>query len=175
MAISRQRESRLVEEHADTVRRLEQRISQLQNANVTELTQRLKTMTDQRNMLQRQLDARQEVSPAGPSHYEVLLSMATCMNRMGKEVDESGSILREFEPRQTFQDHVHQLVKKCLDGSGLGVRDVGERQVRVFGLLNPVYSAASQRNEHVEFATRVSAEMVKTAKRKKRDEFGRQF
>ena len=168
-----QRMARSNEQHAATQLILEQRITQLQSADVRELTQRLKTMTDNRNMLQRQLDHSQQRVVPGPTHYETLLAMAVCMNKMGKEDEDSGSLI--FEPKLSFQEHSNLLVKKCLEDCGLSLKQVGDCQTRVFGLLNKVYVAGAQRGEHVDVVTRISAGMAKVGRKKQRghDEFGR--
>jgi hypothetical protein len=177
ISISQQRESRLNAEHAETARKLEQRILQLQTADVKELTQRLKTTTADKNALQLRINDQLDASPES-TRYETLLAMAMCMNKMGKEEKDTGSLLRQFEPKPSFQDHVNKVVKRCLEGSGLNVREVGERQTEVFRLLNTVYVAGAQRGEHVDFVTTTKGKMVKSAggeKKRRFDEFGRPF
>ena len=79
----------------------------------------------------------------GTTPYLSLLNMAQCMSMMGEREEE----LDSDNPRPTFQDYVNRLVRKCLEGSGLGLHEVGQRQTRVFGLLNRVYMTAATRRE----------------------------
>jgi hypothetical protein len=109
----------------------------------------------------------------GTSHYKILLGMAQCMNLMGsREEDEDND-----SPSPTFQDHVHLLVRKCLEGSGFGVRQVGQCQMEVFQLLNGVYNTAAATWREKELRERepvlpawIAGAMVKEPKRKRAEE-----
>jgi hypothetical protein len=99
------------------------------------------------------------------SHYKALLAMAECMSLMGEREEEE---LDSENPKPTFQDHVHLLVRKSLEGSGLGFREVGRRQMEVFGLLNHVYVTAASKRERVPvLGTWLTGAMVKEPKRRR--------
>lgn len=106
------------------------------------------------------------------SHYKILLEMAECMSLIGEREEEE---LDSDHPTPTFQDHVHLLVRKCLEGSRLGVREVGRCQMEVFGLLNHVYVTAASKREkiHVLVSTLTGAAAKVPKRRRISNENGR--
>ena len=89
-----------------------------------------------------------------PTVYELLLQMAECMSQMGirrknlpgPEKDADVHFNQGATPA-VFQPHVNKLVALCSKGFGLGPKEVGERQTRVWGLLADVYLVAGAKKE----------------------------
>ena len=103
------------------------------------------------------------------SPYSALLAMAECMSGLGERDDES------FDPEPSFQTRVHNLVTKCLERSGLSIREVGKRQMEVFGFLNPVFLDAVRlngRDRGISTDARVTYELKKEGFEAKRRRVG---
>ena len=187
-----QRQLEPVQKYEERCRLLSARISDLEGGKLGVVETEARQLRDRNRALAQQVEHLMGPATPGPTHFDVLYDMAKCMNRMGKEEETvwrmrfvvcyvlcslvfflQNSDDLSAPPRITFQDHVKTLVKKCLEGSGVGQQGAASRQHEVFALLNAVYCAAIQRGEEVGIAERaLRVGMVKIQRKRPRVEWG---
>ena len=169
-----EKEARLREESAKAYRELEMKV-RMPTKDERELRQSLQSLEERNKVLERRAREISALSETQPCFYDALHAMAVSMAKpLKKGPEEANDEWGEVEP--TFQQRVNTLVTKSLQGSGMGLRDIGVRQSEVFGLLNTVYIAAAAKKQPETYVMSSGGMWTVDKKRRRQfDEFGNPF